>query len=230
MREIAGRLIVIWLVECVGSLILVIISTGFGMTMPTAFISYAHENDSHRTKAIGLANRLRIEGVDASIDAYDIHPSEGWPKWMEKQFKSDYIIVILSERYIREFNQEVDNASGARFEGAILSSILLRNGLSFKNIALVCFSECADIKVPNVLFGCTRYYIDKQGEYEKLYAFLTSQALLEKPELGRVIVFPRNLPPSFKIEDQTFEFYANLYGPIWKTTEGYFKILGLNLV
>jgi hypothetical protein len=51
--------------------------------------------------------------VDASIDAYDNHPAEGWPKWMEKQFKSDFIIVILSERYITEFAQEIDSASGA---------------------------------------------------------------------------------------------------------------------
>ncbi len=193
--------------------------------MPTAFISYAHENNFHETKAIELANRLRNEGVDASIDAYDNHPHEGWPKWMEKQFQSDYIIVILSERYIRDFNQESNNASGARFEGAILSSILLRNGLSFRNIALACFDDRSDVEVPNVLFGCTRYYLHRRGEYQKLYAFLTGQTLVEKPELGKIITFPRNLSPSSIWKIKRSRLCANLYGHIWKTTEGYFRIL-----
>jgi len=215
-------------VECVGSITLVIISTGFGLTMPTAFVSYAHENETHRAKAIGLANRLRKEGVDASIDAYDNHPPEGWPKWMEKQSKSDYIIVILSERYIKGFNQEDDSASGARFEGAILSSKLLQSGVSFRNIALVCFDECSNVQIPDVLVGCTRYFVDRQGEYEKLYTFVTGQPLIEKPTLGKIVIFPPHLLPSFGVDDNTFSSVCKVIWPYMEDNRRIFQDFGPN--
>jgi len=217
-------------VECECAITLVIIRTGFGLTMPTAFVSYAHENETHRAKAIGLANRLRNEGVDASIDAYDNHPPEGWPKWMEKQSKSDYIIVILSERYIKGFNQEDDSASGARFEGAILSSKLLQSGVSFRNIALVCFDEYSNVQIPDVLVGCTRYFVDRQGEYEKLYTFVTGQPLIEKPTLGKIVVFPHVYCRLLEVMIIHSRQCAKSYGPTWKTTEGYFKISDQTLV
>jgi TIR domain len=101
--------------------------------VPSVFISYSHDNDGHLSKALGLSNRLRKEGIDASIDAYVLHPAEGWPKWMESQFPLDFLIVILSPRYIREFNQEVKSSSGARYEGSILSTLLLKRGQSYES-------------------------------------------------------------------------------------------------
>jgi hypothetical protein len=92
--------------------------------MPSAFISYAHDNERHQIKALALANRLRVEGVDVSIDAYVQHPPEGWPKWMEKQFRLEFIVVILSPKYVAEFNQEHPSSAGSRYEGGMLSSLL----------------------------------------------------------------------------------------------------------
>jgi hypothetical protein len=45
----------------------------------------------------------------------------------------DFLIVILSARYIREFNQEVKSSSGARYEGSILSALLLKRGQSYES-------------------------------------------------------------------------------------------------
>jgi hypothetical protein len=50
--------------------------------VPSVFISYSHDNDGHLSKALGLSNRLRKEGIDASIDAYALHRQKagrsGW--------------------------------------------------------------------------------------------------------------------------------------------------------
>jgi hypothetical protein len=158
--------------------------------MPTAFISYSHDDDFHTAKAVSLARRLRQDGVDVSIDAYEPHPNEGWPKWMERQFRRDFLVIILSQRYISEFDQNVPSHSGARYEGAMVSAFLSQRGVTFEAVAIVCFDGGPDLSVPLILEGCTRYYVDRTGEYEKLYAFLTSQVLVEKPPLGSVISLP----------------------------------------
>jgi hypothetical protein len=155
--------------------------------LPTAFITYSHDSDVHKAKVLALSNRLREEGVDVTLDAYVQHPSEGWPKWMERQFQLEFVVVVLSPRYIQEFNQEVASSSGARYEGGMLSARLHAGGLSYEKTAVVCFDEWAEMVIPLPLAGCTRYYVDRPGEYGKLYALLTGQVLVPKPPLGNIV-------------------------------------------
>jgi hypothetical protein len=155
--------------------------------LATVFISYSHENPSHKEKVLALSNRLRENGIDVTLDAYVQHPPEGWPKWMECQFQLDFVVVVLSKLYIMEFNQDVKSSSGARYEGAMLSARLCTHGLSYERIAIVCFNEWTELVLPLSLYGCTRYFVDKQGEYEKLYAFLSGQVLVPKPPLGNIV-------------------------------------------
>jgi SEFIR domain len=154
----------------------------------TAFISYAHDGEGFDRKVLSLANRLRFGGVDVDMDAYVLHPEEGWTKWMEKKFTaSDFLIAIINPTWISSFNQDDTNSSGARYEGAMLSALLSSNGVNFKKICIVCFDQYAQIDLPLILRGCPRYYIEREGYYDKLYAFLTSQSLVEKPPLGQII-------------------------------------------
>ncbi len=196
--------------------------------MPTVFISYSHDTPDHMSKAITLANRLREQGVDASIDAYVPHPAEGWPKWMEKQFQLDFLIVILSPRYIKEFNQEQDTSSGVRFEASILSSLLLSRGVSFENIAIVCFEDSIKLDIPPVLYGCTRYHVEKKGEYDKLYAFLTKQVLVEKPALGSVKKLSPVAPAAWPAEARTFRSLCVMLWPLMEDNRRIFQDFGPN--
>jgi TIR domain len=149
----------------------------------TVFISYAHDDEDHKKAVRALAAHLRADGVDATIDAYAAHPPEGWAKWMEKQFRSDYVVAVISDRYIRDYDQEVDNASGARFEGAMLSALLLQRGVSFERIAVVVFDRWGHVKLPPLLHGCQRYYVDRPHGYDDLRDFVSGR-LKEKPTLG----------------------------------------------
>ena len=47
-------------------------------TAPRVFISYSHDSPEQQDRVLALADRLRAGGVDASIDQYEPHPSEGW--------------------------------------------------------------------------------------------------------------------------------------------------------
>ncbi|MBV1795823.1 SEFIR domain-containing protein [Siccirubricoccus sp. G192] len=196
--------------------------------MPTVFISYSHESEEHRTKALTLSNRLRNEGVDASIDAYVQHPEEGWPKWMERQFRSTFLVVILSPRYVRDFNQESVSSSGARYEGGMLSSLLLDNGLSFRRMAIVCFDAWPNLEIPPILSGCTRYCIDRPGEYEKLYAFLTGQSLVEKPSLGNVVTLRPGTQSPPHYSERSFAVLCKMIWPLVEENRRIFEDFGPN--
>lgn len=68
---------------------------------PKVFISYSHEQDKdYEQKLLRFANKLRSEGIDASIDLYEEAPEEGWPRWMENQIRwADYVLVVASKSY-----------------------------------------------------------------------------------------------------------------------------------
>lgn len=194
----------------------------------TAFLSCSHDTEEHRSAVLGLSNHLRQDGVDASIDAYTPHPGEGWPKWMERQLRSDFLIIILSPRYIQEFNQEVPSSSGARFEGSMISSLLSTTGVSFEKVAIVCFDRWPDLDIPLVLHGCTRYYVDRLGEYEKLYAFLTAQPLIERPPLGNMVALRRGARLSRAGCDRTFCSLCKAIWPLMEENRRIFEDFGPN--
>jgi hypothetical protein len=183
--------------------------------MPSLFISYSRDNERHIQKTVRLSDKFREQGIDATVDAYEQHPAEGWPKWMEKQFSKDFIITVLSPRYVREFNQKNSSTSGARYEGAILSSLLFQRGVSFERIAVVCFDDWDDLEIPHILSGCTRYYVDRPGEYEKLYCFLTGQAVVQKPPLGQII----QLPTGSSLPQKSATSFPSLCKSLWPLME-----------
>ena len=58
---------------------------------PKILISYSHDSPEHEKRVLELANRLREDGIDCTIDQYVVSPAEGWPLWMDKQIRdSDF--------------------------------------------------------------------------------------------------------------------------------------------
>ena len=41
---------------------------------PSVFISYSHDTEQHVDAVLWLANKLRSDGIDASIDQYEESP------------------------------------------------------------------------------------------------------------------------------------------------------------
>lgn len=157
-----------------------------------AFITYAHASEDHKDAVRDLANHLRRDGIDAIIDQFEAHPAEGWAKWMELQFhRADRIILVPSEKYQERYFQEGPPSSGARFEGALLTTHLLLSGVSFAKIAVAVADRADATFIPDLLQTCQRYEFRSQDGYDALYRWLTEQPAVMPAPLGIV----RKLPP-----------------------------------
>ena len=71
---------------------------------PEVFISYSHDSEQHVNRVLKLANRLRTDGIDATIDQEENPPPLNWRSWLQEQIEqSDFVLVICSATYRRRF-------------------------------------------------------------------------------------------------------------------------------
>jgi hypothetical protein len=163
------------------------------------FTSYAHESDSHNDKVFELSERLRSEGVDSSIDQYEVSPPEGWPRWTRNQIEqANFVLVVCTETYMRRFegSEATGTGAGAKWEGAIITQQLYdAEGRNAKFIPIVFNRD--DIKnIPVEMRGGTYYVLDSGEEYDDLYRHLTDQPKTVKRDLGKL----RSLTPKERKE------------------------------
>src|ERR1044072_505365 len=179
------------------------------MDLKKVFISYAHEKDSHNEKVFELSERLRSEGIDCSIDQYEISPPEGWPRWSRNQIKkADFVLVVCTETYERRFegSESRGTGAGAKWEGAIITQELYDSeGSNTKFIPIVFDPD--DVKhIPTEMRSGTYYILNSETEYDDLYRHLTNQPKAVKRELGRLRSLPaRSRKETFTSNDPTHE-------------------------
>jgi len=160
--------------------------------MLKTFISYSHDSNEHKRTVRELADRLRAQGIDCSLDQYEESPESGWIAWMEGELRtSSYVIVLCSPGYLEKFNRGVmGRGKGVKWEGAIINQELYEaEGRNRKFIPVVVGEENKKF-IPTVLRPYTFYNAATEQGYERLYRRLTKQPLVEKPPLGEVIMFP----------------------------------------
>lgn len=179
-------------------------------TPPKVFISYSHDSRSHLDQVLELADRLRAEGIDCNLDQYEPAPTEGWPRWMDRQFKdADYILVICTETYCRRFEgrEEHGKGLGVKWEGAIITDELYRNETVNKRFIPIVFTDADAAHVPERLQHFMRYDVTDESQYESLYRHLTGQPRVVKPPLGKLRSFePVNKLRALPTEDRQQEF------------------------
>src|SRR3984957_18886409 len=92
---------------------------------PKVFISYSHDSAEHARRVLGLAERLRADGVDAQLDQYLAGtPEEGWPRWMLNRLDwADFVLVVCTETYYRRFrgHELRGTGKGADWEGNLIT-------------------------------------------------------------------------------------------------------------
>jgi hypothetical protein len=68
---------------------------------PKVFISYSHDSAEHQARVLGLADRLRADGVAAEVDQYEAAPPEGWPLWCEQQIEAaDFVLMVCTQKLL----------------------------------------------------------------------------------------------------------------------------------
>ena len=160
---------------------------------PKVFISYSHDTVEHQERVLGLADRLRADGIDAEIDQYNAAPPEGWPLWCERQIAAaDVVLMVCTETYHRRVSgdEERGKGLGVVWEARIIRQLLYDAGAVSDKFVPVLFSDASPEQIPTPIKGGTRYVVDTEDGYEDLYRRLTGQPRLLRPALGTIRPLP----------------------------------------
>lgn len=156
------------------------------------FISYSHDSQAHADEAFALANRLRADGIDCSIDQYEESPPEGWPQWMDRQIReSQFVLVVCSELYLDKLNGKVKPGEGlgVKWEGKLVYQHLYNAAANSKFIPVLLANGKPE-HVPTPLQGATYYRPAQQSNFDRLYARLRDVPFKQKPALGKLQPLP----------------------------------------
>jgi hypothetical protein len=162
---------------------------------PKVLISYSHDSSEHEQRVLTLADRFRADGIDCMIDQYVLTPSEGWPRWMEKQIReSDFVLMVCTEDYSRRVlgGEDPGRGRGVRWEVHLIFEAIYQADTRNTKFIPVVLEVSAFQWIPAVLQGTNYYDLGTNDGYEELYRRLTDQPRIIKPKLGQ----RRSLPPA----------------------------------
>ena len=125
------------------------------MENPTVFISYSWDNPSHKEWVIALANELRRNGIDATLDEFITQKGTVNLNRMmvENIMGNDYTLVILTDKYADKSN-EFDGGVG--YETSLLINNIVGN--TEKIIPIMRYNGNKNKAIPFYLRGMS--YID----------------------------------------------------------------------
>ena len=166
------------------------------------FISYSWDSNEHKDKVLGLAQSLRDDGVECTIDQFVLAP-DNWDRWMLDQIDdSKYVLIICSERYYRRYRgkEEVNKGLGVTWESTLIMGKLHDDQGKNSKFYLVFFnSPDCDIILPGIrtsffdLSGYDLLNLEKEenrlinnGGYKDLYRLLTNQPGVLPKKVGSV--------------------------------------------
>jgi serine/threonine-protein kinase len=194
--------------------------------MTTVFVSYSHDSAAHNRRVLQLAEALRRDGIDASIDVDFVRPPHGWPHWCEEQLrpeKADFVLLICTPGYRDRVENRVafDEGRGAFWEGSMIYDYVYDAKGNRRFIPLL-LDGATESCIPRPLrnhthYAIRRYDIDDRG-YRKLYRELTQQNRKRKPT-GDVValedtiesLLPQRLPaPTDGGSNEPAESHKNL--------------------
>lgn len=178
---------------------------------PKVFISYSWEDNDHKAWVKELANRLISDGIDATVDQYDLQLGDRLPHFMENAIvNSDYVLIICTPNYKKKSDART---GGVGYEGHIISDELFSKGNERKFIPVI-RKGSATGAMPSCLAGKLGIDLTVTADSEHNYQDLitTLYGANKKPKLGK--------KPSY------VQPHKNTYNPNAKTEEP-IHILGI---
>lgn len=155
------------------------------------FISYSHDSPEYAERVLGLAQRLRGDGIDARLDRFEVSPPMGWARWMIDEIEAAArVIMVCTPTYRRrcEGREAAGVGKGASFEGLVLIQHLYDHGGNNEGRKLVpVYFADAGLRDPldaitPPLRQLSRYALD--GEYEALRRDILGIAAVAPAPLG----------------------------------------------
>lgn len=155
------------------------------MTAPRVFISYSHDDQAHKNWVLNLATRLVRNGVDVTLDQWDIGLGGDLPHFMESGLTAaDRVLAVCTPAYVLKANK---GQGGVGYEKMILTAQLMANIGAERIIPIVRGAGHTGV-VP--IFLGSKLYVDfrDEGRYEAGYAELLrdihGEQISPRPELG----------------------------------------------
>lgn len=155
---------------------------------PKVFISYSHDDNEHKKRTLGLAQRLRKDGFETEIDRYvDGTPQQGWPRWMLNQIDwADFVLIVCTETYYRRFrgHEKGEMGKGVDFEGAVITNKLYDEKSASGRFVPVLFNSKDSRYIPEPIQSFTSYVVTNKEAYTKLTSYLAGTAAIQPVKLG----------------------------------------------
>lgn len=152
--------------------------------VPRVFISYSHDSGDHRRWVAQLATYLMENGVEVTLDQWDVSYGDDLPSFMENGLRSsDRVLIICTDEYVRKADA---GEGGVGYEKTILTADLYNREDRRKFVPIIRDVEGAQ-KMP--AFMGQAYYADfskerdEEAEKKALVESLHGVSP-EKPKLG----------------------------------------------
>lgn len=167
--------------------------------MPKVFISYSWEDEDHKNWVRHLTDSLLKNGIDATLDQYDLTLGDRLPQFMEQAVAdADYVLIICTPTYKEKSDAR---KGGVGYEGHIISGELFSKGNERKFVPVI-RKGTAQTAMPTSLAG--KYGIDlKDGPYyESNFNDLLTTLLGKKKKPPIHITKSMNKPTSHMVESE----------------------------
>jgi len=140
---------------------------------PKVFVSYSWDDEPHKSWTRDFATRLRTDGVDVTIDQWNVVPGDRLPHFMEQAIRENsYVLIVCTPKY----KSKSDNRQGGvGYEGDIMTAEVYAKGNHRKYIPILRSGDWTTA-IPSWLSG--KYSIDlsatpfSEDQYRDLLATL----------------------------------------------------------
>ncbi|EEF57022.1 toll/interleukin-1 receptor domain-containing protein [Pedosphaera parvula] len=186
---------------------------------PKVFISYSHDTPAHKKWVADLASKLMSNGIQVTLDQWEIGPGDDVPKFMEKGVsEADCVLMICTEAYVRKAD---DGKGGVGYEAMIVTGELVKNLGTSKFVPIIRQENGGGVLPKSV---STRFYVNLSDEksveeqFKELLHKVHKVPKVKKPELGKNPFVgelgggaaPAVVPVEVKVEDASAMYAAGL--------------------
>lgn len=160
------------------------------MNQPTKiFLSYSTESAEHQQWVIALCNQLIGNGIDATMDVYELQLGQDMYAFMERMVSGEFdrIVVISDASYAHRANAR---KGGVGAETQLLTKEIYNN-VQQQRIIPIYTEKDSNNKPVLPFFLESRLALDfsnpanYEQSYAQLYLAITGEALHQKPPIGK---------------------------------------------
>jgi hypothetical protein len=172
-----------------------------GGSAPTAFVTWAHGNETWQKTIADFTVRLRQLGIAADVDLFELHnPNVNWATYGPGAIQdNEFVILAVSQAYRERWEGTNDptTGAGAAREANVLKGLFNEDQRAFyRKVKIVILPGVTEADIPAELKAAPQHFrIDSISDaaLEDLLRTLTGQPAFPRPALGELPV----LPPKF---------------------------------